>query len=326
GEGPVWLVLFGDFAYTLLMTKQTSSPNHLKSFIKDLKQLHSLPVAKKYSSIQLAEYPFDGQLLNASALYRQSRKLYLSLNGQYSAKICSTMRSLSAQDLFRDEIEYSPVASELTWFMEHHQEVADPEFGMDALMRFNEISLFHEQNHRVLWRLLPPPPREERDFYRYLNFAESLVVALDLALGDQLGKVDSALFERVKVIYRPGGRDSWSTQSKKEYRQYLLALVASTYYLLEWMNSEDILKAVDYVLPGQKKMNSQAVRRGLELSELFTRVTNPEWQKRYGQSALLKLKKIHKGNDQEPLYMPEDPLDLEAEFFFAHRVFEVFSL
>jgi hypothetical protein len=92
------------------------------------------------------------------------------------------------------------------------------------------------------------------------------------------------------------------------------------------MNSEDILKAVDYVLPGQKKMNSQAVRRALELSELFTRVTNPEWQKRYSQSALMKLKKMHKGNPEEPLYMPEDPLDLDAEFFFAHRVFDAFNL
>lgn len=308
------------------MTKPSPSQSNLKAFIKDLKQLNSLPVSKKYSSMQLAEYPFDGQLLNASALYRQSRKLYLSLEGQYSAKLCSTMRSLSAQDLFRDEIEYSPVASELLWFMEHSHEVADPEFGVDAMMRFNEISLFHEQNHRVLWRLLPPPPAEERDFCRYLNFAESLVVALDLALGDQLGKADSTIFERMKVIYRPGGLDRWSTESKKEYRQYLLASVAATYYLLEWMNSEDILKAVDYVLPGQKKMNCQAVRRALELSELFTRVTNPEWQKRYSQSALMKLKKMHKGNPEEPLYMPEDPLDLDAEFFFAHRVFDAFNL
>lgn len=308
------------------MTKPISSQSNLKAFIKDLKHLHSLPVSKKYSSLQLMEYPFDGQLLHASSLYRHSRKVYLSLEGKFSAKMCSTMRSLSAQDLFRDEIEYSPVASELLWFMEYSHEVADPEFGMDALMRFNEISLFHEQNHRILWRLLPPPPREERDFCRYLNFAESLVVALDLALGDQLGKTESATFERLKIIYRPGGLDRWFNQSKQEYRQYLLALVVSTYYLLEWMNPEDILKAVDYVLPGQKKMNSQAVRRGLELSELFTRVTNPEWQKRYSKTASTKLAKMHKGNKEEPLYMPEDPLDLEAELFFAHRVFDAFNL
>lgn len=307
------------------MTNQ-NPPLNLKAAIKDLQLLHKLPVTKKYSSLQLPEYPFDLQLLSASNLYRQSRQLYLSLQGQYAATMCSTMRSLSSQDLFRDEIQYSPVASELMWFMDRNHEVADPEFALSALLRFNEISLFHEQNHRILWRLLPPPPADKRSFYRYLNFAESLVVTLDLALGDQLGKKNSATFERLKMIYRPGGVDSWSEKSRQEYRQYLLALTASTYFLLEWMNSEDILKAVDYVLPGQKKINNQAVRRGLELSELFTRVTNPEWQKRYGEQALVKLRKMHKGSKEESLYMPEDPLDLEAEFYFAHRVFDAFGL
>lgn len=288
------------------MTNQ-NPPLNLKAVIKDLQYLHKLPAVKKYSSMQLAEYPFDLQLLSASRLYRLSRQLYLSLQGQYKAKMCSTIRSLSSQDLFRDEIEYSPVASELTWFMDHSHEVLDPEFSVLAMLHFNEISLFHEQNHRILWRLLPPPPTDQRNFYRYLNFAESLVVTLDLAFGDELGKKNSATFERLKMIYRPGGLDSWSEKSRQEYRQYLLALTAATYFLLEWMNSEDILKAVDYVLPGQKKINSQAVRRSLELSELFTRVTNPEWQKRYGEQALVKLRKMHKGSKEEALFMPEDP-------------------
>jgi hypothetical protein len=298
----------------------------MKSFLKDLEVLCGLPASKKYQKLQLSEYPFDAQLLNLSALYRESRKLYLSLGGTFIPSVCSTMRSLSAQDLFKDEISYTPVMSELAWFKDNLSDVSDPEIEMEALGRFNGISVYHEQNHRVVWRLLPPAPMEERDVCRYLNFAESLVVILDLALGDELGKSVSPVFERMKVIYRPGGKSKWHESSKKEYRQYLLALLCTTYYALEMINYEDIQKAVDYVLPGQKKMNKEAVVRGLELSEHFTRITNPLWQERHWKIAATKLKKMHKGSKEEPLYMPEDPLDLEAEFFFAHRVFDYFGL
>jgi hypothetical protein len=298
----------------------------VQSFLKDLKVLSGLPAAQPYRKLVLDEYPFDHQLLSASSLYRESRKLYLSLGGVYARKICSTMRSLSAQDLFKDEIEFSPSASEMRWFKDHHQELSDPEFQMKALARFNEISLYHEQNHRVVWRLLPPAPSEERDLCRYLNFAESLVVMLDLALGDQLGRKLSPVFERMRLIYRPAGEDSWFKKPKSEYRKYLLAGLCTTYFALEIFHNDDILKAVDYIFPGQKKMNKDAVRRGLELSELFTRVTNPEWQARYWKDAQSKLKKMHKGSQEDPLYMPEDPLDLEAEFFFAHNVLDYYGL
>ena len=311
------------------MAKKTQKPDpksEVKYFLKDVETLNALPTVKKYAQMALEEYPFDLQLLSASRLYRESRKLYLSLGGSYSPRVCSTMRALSAQDLFKDEIDFTPSASELLWFKDNSHEVTDPEQEIEALVRFNEISLFHEQNHRVLWRLLPPAPTEERDFCRYLNFAESLVVVLDLALGDEIGKKLSPVFDRMKVIYRPGGAHSYLEKSKTEYRQYLLALLCTTYYALELINNEDVLKAVDYVLPGQKKMNKEAVRRGLELSEFFTRITNPQWQERYWKIAQGKLKKIHSESQEDPLYMPEDPLDLEAEFFYANRVFDYYGI
>lgn len=304
----------------------SESQMYVKGFLKDVKTLADLPTSKKFGKLLLPEYPFDGQLLAASRLYRESRKLYLSVGGVFAPKVCSTMRSLSAQDLFKDEIQYTPSASELMWFKDYSHEISDPEDEIFSLSRFNEISLYHEQNHRVVWRLLPPAPTEERDLGRYLNFAESLVVALDLALGDELGGKLSPIFERLKVIYRPGGKDKWFKSSRQEYRQYLLAVLCSTYYVLELVNTEDVLKAVDYVLPGQKKMNREAVKRGLELSELFSRVTNPLWQERYWKDARTKLKKMHAGAVEEPLYLPEDPLDLEEEFVLAHRLFDYFGL
>ena len=297
-----------------------------KSFLKDVELLFSLPISKKYKKLVLQEYPFDNQLLNLSRLYRQSRVHYISLGGTFSPKVCSTMRALSAQDLFKDEIDFTPSLSELFWFKNCHSEISDPDAEIESLTRFNEISLFHEQNHRIIWRLLPPPPKEERDLNRYLNFAESLVVTLDLALGDELGRKLSPVFERMKVIYRSGGKMSPALLSKEQYRKYLLSLFCTTYYALETIHYDDILKAVNYVMPGQKNLNRHAVQRGLEISELFTRVTNPLWQERYWKIARKKLAKIHSQSNEECLYLPEDPLHLPEEFSYVRRVFEEYGL
>ncbi len=311
------------------MTKKSPSSaanSHVQDFLADLKLLSNLPTSKKLQKIALDEYPLDAQLLHASSLYRASREMYLELGGVFEAKVCSTMRSLSAQDLFADVIQYSPSWSELLWFRDHSQELADPDKELEALGRFNEISLYHEQNHRILWRLLPPAPKDATGFRRYLNFAESLVVVLDLALGDELGKKLSPIYEDLKVIYRSGGEHSYHTKDRTTYRKYLLAMVCATYCTLELVNPEDVGKVVDYVFPGQKKMNKEATARSLEINELFTRVTNPQWQERYWQQAQKKLAKIHKPSKEVTFQITADPLDLENEFAIALRVFEYFGI
>jgi hypothetical protein len=296
------------------------------AYLKNLKTLSRLPTSKKYAKLKVDEYPFDEQLLAASPLYRTSRQHYRELGGKFNARAISTMRGLSAQDLFADEIDYSPTYSEMIWFRDHADEVSDLGDEAFAISHFSEISLFHEQNHRTIWRLLPPAPKEERDLSRYLNFAESLVVTLDLELGDQLGKKVAPVFEELKIIYRTNGKIATEKLSKTRRRQYLSALMCATYYVLELVNKEDVLKAVDYVLPGQKAFNKEAVRRAHEISELFTRVTNPLWQQRYLKDASKKLATIHAKKNADPLYLPEDPLDLEEEFAIANRVFDYFNI
>jgi hypothetical protein len=298
----------------------------LADYIKDLELLSALPASKRHDALWLEEYPFDLQLLTASRIYRESRRQYLDLGGVFAPRISSTMRSLSAQDLFADLIDYTPSSTELEWFRDRHVEVAAPEEEIVALSRFNEISLFHEQNHRVIWRLLPPVPSEQRDVGRYLNFAESLVVMLDLALGDELGAKVSAVAERMKVIYRTGRDSRWKKRGKSVYRQYLLAIQCATYFVLEMINPEDVLAAVDYVFPGQKAMNKEAVARSLDINELFTRVTNPEWQKREWKESRRKLVGLQGVAKTEPLYLPEDPLDLEDEFVVTRRLLAAFGL
>jgi hypothetical protein len=298
----------------------------IQKYLEDVRALSHLPTSKRNRAIILDEYPFDAQLLAMSPLYRKSRKAYLSLGGTFSQKLSSTMRSLSAQDLFKNEIEYSPSFTEMIWFKDHFIDVVDPEAEVQALIRFSDISLFHEQNHRVVWQLLPPPPTEQRDLLRYLNFAESLVVMFDAALGDELGKKLSPAFERMKVIYRDGGEDRWFANSKAEYRKYLLSFLTATYYSLELIHADDILGAINYVFPGQKKLNRDAVRRSFGLSELFVVVTNPQWQERHWKSARSKLKKIHANSEEDPLYLPKDPLDIEEVLYVAREALDFFGL
>lgn len=310
------------------MAKKVKPPvdSSINNFLSDARMLFALPIAKKYALLLLPEYPFDLQLLNSSSVYRQSRKLYLDLGGQFYPRMCSTLRGLSAQDLFKDEINYSPAMSELTWFVNDGHVFSDSAEEIAALIRFTEISIFHEQNHRVIWRLLPPIGSEPADICRYLNFAESLVVSLDMAMSDQLGSKVSSAFERMKIIYHPGGKDKYSRKPNKDYRNYLLAILATTYFAMETMHDDDILNAVNYVLPGQKSINLVAVQRALQLSELFTRVTNPEWQKINWRSGQKKLSKLQMDVKEKPLHLPNDPLDLDTEFEFAHRVFDHFGV
>jgi len=294
----------------------------VNEFLRDLRYLSALPASKKHDELWLEEYPFDLQLLTASRLYRASREMYLELGGTFAPRLSSMMRSLSAQDLFKDEIDYTPSATELAWFRDHHDEVAQPQDDVAALSHYNEISLFHEQNHRVIWRMLPPPPKDARAIGRYLNFAESLVVMLDLALGDELGAKTSTTAERMKVVYRTGATRAYT---KKQMRESLVAIQFASYCVLEEIDRRDLLKAVNYVLPGQAQMNKNAVKRSLDINELFTRVTNPEWQKRNWKTVTKKLAKFHTGTAQ-PLELPQDPLDLDQEFAITRQVLAAYGL
>lgn len=298
----------------------------VKSFVDDVKSLLQLPIVHQFEKYFLKEYPFDPQLVSLSSLYRKSRQRYMKLSGQYTPSVCSTMRSLSTHDLFKNDIEYTPAYSEMIWLHQNVQNMPDSYEQVRTIKHFHDISIFHEQNHRIVWTLLPPAPIDKNNLRRYLNFAESLVVSLDLALADQVDNKLSKIFERMSLFYRPAGPTSLKKLSKKEYRQYLLSAFCATYYCLERIHSEDVLKAVNYVLPKNKKYNRQAVTRGLELNQDFTEITNPQWQEIYWQSAAAKLDEIHKTSKKEVLFLPEDPLDLDSEFQIVERVFDFFEV
>ena len=297
----------------------------VKTFLEDTRTLATLPVDRRHIALALEEYCFDAQLLTLSRLYRTSRKSYRDLGGRFASRISSGARSLD-QGLFDDSIDYSPAESEVLWLKDNIDSLAEPDAEVDALLRFNDSSLFHEQNHRILWRLLPPAPREEQSVKRYLNFAESLVVALDIALAEEVGRSLSLPLQRVGLLYRQPGKNRWQAKSKAEYRQYLLAIVFATYCFLTLIENDDVVKAVNYVLPNQKQINKDAVACSLGLSEKFALVTSPNWQRKYWQHAGLKLSELQRESTEKPLVLPDDLLDLDAELFLARRVLKHYGL
>ncbi len=296
----------------------------VRRFLDDAHTLAALPVAKKYRPLVVDEYSFDAQLLTMSRLYRASRQFYRDLGGRFAARISCEARSLDG-GLFAEEIEFAPAETELLWFKDHHGQVHDLEAEVSGLLRFNEISLFHEQNHRVIWLLLPPAPDTQVDLKRYLNFAESLVVALDIALAEATGAL-AVPFQRMNLLYRRPGKNTWHRRPKAEYRRYLTAVAYATYCFLGLVENKDVIKAVDYALPNQKEINRDAVRCSLGLSERFALVTNPTWQNSFGEFALSRLEVIQAKSKEPKLVLPADPLDFEAEFSLAQRVFKHYGL
>lgn len=266
-------------------------------------------------------YPFDAELLKLSPLYKKSRALFQKSGGKFRANMVSSPRSLGSASLLDSTIEYSPIERELRWAS------TDPlqKKERDHLIRLKSYagSLFHEQNHRILWSLLPPPS-SEASIRQYLNFAESLVIALDFALGDQLYPL-SEMFWQFHACYDPGTSVLKESRaiSKREYRNYLQAAVVATFLTLELYDPKKIPRAIQMLFPGNE-LALRAAHRATLLDEKFVVTTNRIWQKRHAKSAYAQLK--NRGRGKKALMISKDPLDQAAQYLFAENWFELFGL
>ncbi|MEO7163399.1 MAG: hypothetical protein ABI041_10810, partial [Bdellovibrionia bacterium] len=262
------------------------------------------------SPTQLVGQPFDFQLLTLSSLYRKSRRLYRSLGGRYSPSLLSSGRTLSSASLLTDFIEYSPIEQELIW---NATDVLERKAPAQLLkLRTYCTSVFHEQNHRILWGLLPPPPKKASQLRMYLNFAESLVVAADMALGDELGYYHSRLFHLIGVIYHPGTNARQDLGNTRNYRNYLHAAIYATYLNLELFEPHEIEQAVRHLYPNIVPYADYVLDRCLRLDRKFVEKTNPFWQHKHG-------KKIKAKNADLPLQLPDDPLDNRLLYLWAEK-------
>jgi hypothetical protein len=276
--------------------------------------------------LSLSEQPFDSHLLKASRLWLRSRKTFLEQGGSFYPTLVSSPRTLTSPILVEQKIEYSPIERELIWAATDPVESANSSSLKTLLLtRTFCTSLFHEQNHRILWNFLPAPTRSEKEVGRYLNAVESLVVALDMALGDELTHGVARVFYLSGITYNPGTNIHADRFSKRAYRNYLHASLYTTYLKLQMYDDEDIRKVVHALFPGDgehKRLTERAIRRSLRLDDMFVRITNPMWQEKHIKTVIKTLGR--KG--PKTLRFPENAMDNHLHYLWAEQWFEFMGL
>lgn len=227
--------------------------------------------------------PFDDFFLETSPLFRRSRAKFLAQGGVFEARFVTSPRSLSSSILLENRIQYSPTEDELLWQATDPAERTNDD-GLSRLVGYS-TSLFHEQSHRILWRILPfPADRRPGGLSRYLNFVEAIVVGLDMALGDELGPKLSALGYLTGTLYDPGSYADFA--SARERRNYLHVAIRATYLALEFHEKKDVRRALrgwaPHWMPAlRREALDHAINRALRLDTAFIRVTNPLWQEKH---------------------------------------------
>jgi hypothetical protein len=276
---------------------------------------------RKSHPLELPGQPFDRELLTWSKLFRRSRELYLGLGGRFEAALVTTPRTLSSAILLEPRIEYSPTERELVWAATDPAEARTGSHFQE--IRSYTTSLFHEQNHRILWKTLPPPPapakrkpaardgdEPEGPVRRYLHLAEALVIASDMALADELGPARSGPLYDCGSIYNPGS-EARKALSPRDYRNYLHVIAYVTYLLLELNEPDEIEPWLAPLFPQVKpRIRGRAWLRACKIDQQFLRVTNPFWQIRYGAKVAPALRR---GREKEtPLALPAEAADTLA--------------
>jgi hypothetical protein len=269
------------------------------------------------------EQPFDALLLSISPLYRKSRELYLKSKGTFRSLLVSSPRTLSSPTLLEPLIQYSPVETEMIWA------ATDPIERKNAhhllTLRTYVGSLFHEQNHRTLWTLLPPPPKDKEGIRRYLNFAESLVISADMALGDELGPKQARELYLTGTIYDPGTDVRKLGLNRREYRNYLQATTHATYLNLEFYEPREIGRGISALFPSIGALSERAAERSGNLDRSFVWNTNPAWQKKHRDKVAAALSSGRVSN-RATLVLPEDPMDNRQQYLLAEQWFEALGL
>ena len=282
--------------------------------------------ARPLHALALPGQAFDDFYLRASNMYLTSRKKYLHFGGEFESRLCTSPRSLSSSILLENRIQYSPTEDELLW--RATDRVAKKELNELSRLIGYSTSLFHEQSHRILWFLLPrPSDLSNESLRRYLNFVESLVVAIDMALGDQLGPELSALGYQSGVLYDPGTYAEFT--NKRVKRNYYHAAIRATYLLLEGYHRDDIPALVHQAHPElEDHIREHAINRALRLDDLFVELTNPEWQKKNLPRVRDAFKRagVKFGKKKTFLDVSEDPKRWEAPYLAIEKVFDEFRV
>jgi hypothetical protein len=270
---------------------------------KVLKSLQKMALEQSGSAAHLhslVEHPFDSWLLQKSSLYAWSRKQALKNKIQFTPALLSSERSLGSISLLAPVIQYSPLRSEIEFRLS----------GKDAARRVTEVrswvtSIYHEQNHRNLWKIFPLCPKGRLAIRRYLNLVESLVVVADMALADALPADAARALYSIQCIYDPGSEARRELDDPLSYRIYLRAAIEATYLTLE---RYDPKKSLEHMQRIYGEIGARATKRAQRIDPAFVFKTNPLWQSKHMASIQKNRKSI--GVGPEVLELPEDGRDM----------------
>lgn len=137
-----------------------------------------------------AEAPFDRLMLHYSASYRKTRELAHEVGAKLRPEYISHMRAHRAWRPDMTNIPYSPVRSELAWWLKRRQK-KDALLADFEKLRMAMRPLYHELNHVILFSLLRPTNLEaptEDEVKHYYTLVECLVRIRDLAHAEELGE------------------------------------------------------------------------------------------------------------------------------------------
>ena len=286
----------------------------LRNAVRSLSQLRPTRVPVH----ALPGQPFDAVLLSRSPLYRLNRRVYVEGGGRFHSRLVSSPRSLSSAILLKQEIEYSPVEEEMIWSATDRVQKKDSAHLL--AIRTYVASLFHEQSHRILWRMLPSAPGNKVALRRYLNFVESLVIVLDMALGDELGERLARWSYLCGSTYDPGTTVRGELRTRRAYRNYLQAALHATYLNLELFDPKDIRRGIQAMFPGLGVYAERAGVRANRLDRSFVVNTNLSWQNQHRAEVLRAL------SGKGGFVLPPDPMDNRLQYLFAEKWFEKFRL
>jgi hypothetical protein len=265
---------------------------------------------------------FDRLLLSSSPLYRRSRALYLKAGGKFEVALISSARTLSSPTLIDPLIQYTPVEKEFIWNVE--DPIERKNVGNLLSLRSYSGSLFHEQNHRILWKLLPAAPGTPAGCSRFLNFAESLVIGTDMALGDELGPKLADLLYQCGTIYDPGSKMKSIIRDQRGYRNYLHALIYATYLNLEFYDDKSSSKILRALYPNVLSLEPRITERAFRLDHLFVHLTNPGWQRKHRREVMQKMSAKRLG--RESLELAAKPTDNRVFYLWAERWLDYIGL
>jgi hypothetical protein len=264
----------------------------------------------------------DRHLLWISPIYHRSRQLYLQTGGRFVPNYMSKVRALTSPTLIDPDIHYTPYQDELVWVTSSSTFLRAFDPLMLKNMKETITPVFHEQNHRVLWKILPPPGPNFRAFIRYLHFAESIAVALDASCSNELGHPLGQIFNLCGVLANFGDRIIFQTlKDRPTYRRYLVAHAYSNYLNMELYQPQQV---IDHICRHFRDLGSFALHAaedaigGLDVD--FVRVTCPSWENQHLGFAFKQMRKRAKNSDAT-LTLPADPGDSTLFERMADRLF-----